>query len=1074
MKKKFLFSIVSLLSLAMLAGCSTDSSSTSSNPDSSYNSSTGTSSPDSSSSSTSTSSSTSNLPESINSITITNEEALQARWLTTDSYRSINITTDPVFNQAQAINEGRLTVTSSHPDIIATSGLVINPMSSGEAKITVAYGNVSATIDIAVYDNVTMLPTNDVVSVGSSISFAVTSTSERNEATDYNWTSSDSEIATVNENGVVTGVKEGSVTIRATDKAYEGNYAEYTITVGVETITSIANLTSTLLSSQAVTIEGEIVALTTRGFLTTDGTGTVYYYLNSDPSATYSIGDHVKIRNVTTANPDGSFSYSGASSYNGLVQFANTSTVALLSSKWDGTVAEAEELTAETADGFVGSSFSTTDVKKYKWKTVTGLLNGYTTINLDGSTTVMEPSYMPDNFSFNSYAYYEVEAYFGGYSSSNSYAAMYITSVTPLEVTENLLSISSYDVSVYAESTASVTIVNLTPNGSTDTVSVVSNNEEVATIAKVEGSDYDYTITGVSVGTTTITVTLGTIVKTIDVTVLEELKITEIKDIVLPSSGTETILFQGKITAHNNYNSFIVDDGTGAVIVYNSSIASDYKVGDAYLFEGTITNYFGTPEVTDITNATALSAAEAAAITPQANTALTDDVLNAFKDYNSSNPIPTTMVKPYTFTGIVTNKETHDVTLNVNGSEVRLISVSNQKSIYDSLEVGKGYDITAYFYGHHSNGYIQALTMSATLNEDVGGGTTETLPDPIDITISNLVAGNVQTNTLYSVSGIMEGWKGDEYGKGYLTDPITGASIMVYGATVEASADDAFTVTNGSVSWDNPKNANETLADMKDGYEVTMNVVYTLYNSTPEIMGIVTEYGASENTYTVNVTESENGTVTPDKDAYSYGETVSLTIAPSEGYSVASVSVDHGYTQETLTADEGTYSFSATVVNNVTVSYRDTSVEVTSVTYDFTTAPSFSFSTSALTTDQLNTYFSALSSDADLRATATEKVYYADGENSNSNNGIVGLKFGSSSAAGYVTLTCSKKITSIQFVVSGWSNGAINLSVNDTTLTGTGTNQTLTYTGEIEANTAFTLAQSSVRLTISSMIINFD
>lgn len=57
--------------------------------------------------------------------------------------------------------------------------------------------------------------------------------------------------------------------------------------------------------------------------------------------------------------------------------------------------------------------------------------------------------------------------------------------------------------------------------------------------------------------------------------------------------------------------------------------------------------------------------------------------------------------------------------------------------------------------------------------------------------------------------------------------------------------------------------------------------------------------------YTVTVEAAENGTVTADKDTATYGETVTLTVTPDNGYSVSSVSVNG----EAISAVSGEYSF---------------------------------------------------------------------------------------------------------------------------------------------------------------------
>jgi hypothetical protein len=190
-----------------------------------------------------------------------------------------------------------------------------------------------------------------------------------------------------------------------------------------------------------------------------------------------------------------------------------------------------------------------------------------------------------------------------------------------------------------------------------------------------------------------------------------------------------------------------------------------------------------------------------------------------------------------------------------------------------------------------------------------------------DTTIDAIVAGtDMSTTTLYKVSGILEGNKGDDYGNGYLTDPTSGKSVMIYGNTTTATS---ISWSNGAPKFTNPKDAKTTLKDYKDGEKVTMNVVYKKFGTTPEILGYSISHETVTTTYTASLDAVENGTAVLDKtDNLAYGDTVTVTVTPDAGYVIDSVKVTTAFGSVDATvdaADSTKYTFEATCVNTVVV-----------------------------------------------------------------------------------------------------------------------------------------------------------
>lgn len=148
---------------------------------------------------------------------------------------------------------------SSDTSIVTVSGGKIKGIKEGKATITVTTkdGNYSATATITVnpakVTKVTITG-NSTVAVKKSITLKASVTATGNADKTVKWTSSDTTIATVNNKGVVTGVKAGTVTITATAG---GVKATKKVTVTASTVK--LNLTikfTTVCSSDKTIVQG--------------------------------------------------------------------------------------------------------------------------------------------------------------------------------------------------------------------------------------------------------------------------------------------------------------------------------------------------------------------------------------------------------------------------------------------------------------------------------------------------------------------------------------------------------------------------------------------------------------------------------------------------------------------------------------------------------------------------------------------------------------------------------------------------------------------------------------------------
>ena len=237
----------------------------------------------------------------------------------------------------------------------------------------------------------------------------------------------------------------------------------------------------------------------------------------------------------------------------------------------------------------------------------------------------------------------------------------------------------------------------------------------------------------------------------------------------------------------------------------------------------------------------------------------------------------------------------------------------------------KGQALTASGYVDFYSGKIQ-VAESKFISSAAWEGDVPKVPAPAAVrtTIAKLNKMTAPvTDTAYIVSGILETKKDtDKYGNGYLTDPATGETIKIYGATATESAIawndvDAF-------AFSNPKDADTTLADVHNGEYVTMKVVFDVFNNTPQIKGVITAHEAATTKYKASFEPNDTCTVALSKtEEIAYGEEVSVTVTPTtEGHVVKSAYVENAQGQKTdiLSSLEGNaLKFNATVVNKVIV-----------------------------------------------------------------------------------------------------------------------------------------------------------
>lgn len=251
-------------------------------------------------------------------------------------------------------------------------------------------------------------------------------------------------------------------------------------------------------------------------------------------------------------------------------------------------------------------------------------------------------------------------------------------------------------------------------------------------------------------------------------------------------------------------------------------------------------------------------------------------------------------------------------------------------------KVGQGISIEGV-----SDWYNQAQVTDAKLTfkgEYKGdfGGDIKPAPAAEKKTVGEILALGEETVTdrVFEVTGILEGLKaGDKYGNGYLTDPTTKETVMIYGLT--GTADKGITWDGAAFSFSNPKDADTSLVGVTNGMEITMKCTYTYYSNTktPEIMGNLLSHKASTATYTATATSADDpaATITLSKtEGIAYGEEITVSATSSKaGYVVDTIKVTDAQGNKTTVTDG---KFNATCVNTVEVTFRDSAAVVSNVT----------------------------------------------------------------------------------------------------------------------------------------------
>ena len=134
-------------------------------------------------------------------------------------------------------NNRQFTLSSSDASIVRVNSNNLQPKGAGECVITVASKQnpeVFVTYRTLVVQPVTRVQLSAPAKstfVGKTLQLTATYSPENASIKSANWTSSNTKVATVDQNGVVTGISKGTASIKATAKDGSGRNASFSVTV---------------------------------------------------------------------------------------------------------------------------------------------------------------------------------------------------------------------------------------------------------------------------------------------------------------------------------------------------------------------------------------------------------------------------------------------------------------------------------------------------------------------------------------------------------------------------------------------------------------------------------------------------------------------------------------------------------------------------------------------------------------------------------------------------------------------------------------------------------------------------
>ena len=674
MKKKFLVSLLTLAASISLAACKT-------NP----------------STSGTTETPSASTPASdkeelkLNKLQIANKDAFQGFVYAGDDDIRLDLSVDEGRNATALVNSKDIKVTSSNTKVASVVGLGVFPIGVGEVTITVSGGGKSDSVSFYVGNKTGLVPEDTEVGVKQERKIAVDSEKNSTKVTDYDWTSSDTTIATIKD-GVVTGVKEGNVVIKAVLKSNAKEGASISIKVAT-TVSQPVNInTITKATSGDVTVRGEIIVKAPGYFFIADETAAIEVYTATD----YKVGDVVKVTGAVK-------------SYYGVLEFKDNLTIVKVGYKVTSPFGkEPTELTADMATSLANApsdGSKSKDYRKiYKWFATATKKGNFTCFNIDGCSVPLEPANETD-FTITTGNYYDVEGIW--INGSSKYVQFYRTKITEAVPPKTIVRTSASALTVDVGNTRQLSATYILSKADADkNVNSVTWESADPTIATVSESGL---VTAVKEGSVKIKAIVGETTAEVAVTIVPA---HEVKKINQLSVAGEAVRVKAVVTSVSKEGAILSDETGNIYAEYatkKGTVAPSLKANDFVevianlsVYKG-ITSFFKlTAEQVFVFDATAT---DKPTVPARKAEALTKEIANGFvqekpADQNASaNPTTVDKVKLYTWTTTITTDSRKNLVLGLDGAEA-----SDAKNVaYTSipaLEKGSRYSVTGFFIGY--------------------------------------------------------------------------------------------------------------------------------------------------------------------------------------------------------------------------------------------------------------------------------------------------------------------------------------------------------------------------------------
>ena len=160
----------------------------------------------------------------------TMEISVEKKYLST---KKKEITPISVLINGEPVDLSEVELVSSNEDAIEIEEGIAKAVAAGKSTITATKGDLTASVDLRAIlpiKSMTFSAPNETFRVGKTVQMKLIATPSDASIESLKYESSDEEIATVNSNGIVTGVSVGKVTITVTD-TYSGIEKSVNVTI---------------------------------------------------------------------------------------------------------------------------------------------------------------------------------------------------------------------------------------------------------------------------------------------------------------------------------------------------------------------------------------------------------------------------------------------------------------------------------------------------------------------------------------------------------------------------------------------------------------------------------------------------------------------------------------------------------------------------------------------------------------------------------------------------------------------------------------------------------------------------